>query len=72
MTWTLTHGFYTTIGGFAIDGSKAERPFLPKGQEHVTFTQVALGSSYGSGTWMNSKIYQLGTRAKLAASLKFL
>lgn len=30
------------MGGFAIDGSKAERPFLPKGQEHVTFTQAGI------------------------------
>jgi hypothetical protein len=42
MTWTLTHGFYATMGGYAIDGSKAERPFLPKGQEHVTFTQAGI------------------------------
>jgi hypothetical protein len=42
MTWTLTHGFYAAMGGFAIDGSKTERPFLPKVHENLKFTKTGI------------------------------
>ena len=40
--WTLTHGFYATMGGFGIDGSTAGTPFLPKGAEHVMFSKPGI------------------------------
>ncbi len=35
--WTLVHGFYAVMGGFAMDSSKSKEPFLPG-----TTTRVAL------------------------------
>jgi len=41
-TWTLTHAFYAAMGGFAIDGSTAETPFLPQGRDHLTITKAGI------------------------------
>ncbi|KUJ13030.1 uncharacterized protein LY89DRAFT_673130 [Mollisia scopiformis] len=38
-TWTLTHGFYAIMGGFAIDGSTAEIPFIPEGRDKLILTK---------------------------------
>ena len=38
----MIHAFYAAMGGFAIDDSSAEIPFLPKGRNHVTFTKAGI------------------------------
>jgi hypothetical protein len=36
--WTLTHGFYTLMGGFALDANLCEEQFLPDGVVRVGLT----------------------------------
>ncbi|KAF2495098.1 hypothetical protein BU16DRAFT_509670, partial [Lophium mytilinum] len=40
--WTLVHGFYTRMGGFAMDTSDADQPFLPNSLRRVVLTPVGL------------------------------
>ena len=36
--WTIVHGFYVVMGGFAMDSSTSEEPFLPGGRTRVALT----------------------------------
>ena len=36
--WTIVHGFYVIMGGFAMDSSTSEEPFLPDGRTRVALT----------------------------------
>ena len=36
--WTLVHGFYAAMGGFSMDSSASEEPFLPKTRTRVALT----------------------------------
>ena len=36
--WTLTHGFYAVMGGFAFDSSNASEPFLPHARTRAALT----------------------------------
>ena len=36
--WTIVHGFYVVMGGFAMDSSTSEEPFLPEGRTRVALT----------------------------------
>ena len=37
-TWSLVHGFYAVMGGFAIDISDTKEPFLPRSLGRLTLT----------------------------------
>lgn len=40
--WTLVHGFYAVMGGFALDSSTSEEPFLPQNRTRVALTPDGL------------------------------
>lgn len=40
--WTLVHGFYAVMGGFALDSSTSEEPFLPNSRTRVALTPDGL------------------------------
>ena len=40
--WTLTHGFYASMGGFALDSNKDPDPFLPQGRTRVVLTPAGI------------------------------
>lgn len=40
--WTLVHGFYAAMGGFAMDSSTSEEPFLPGTRTRVALTPDGL------------------------------
>jgi len=40
--WTLVHGFYAVMGGFALDSSGASEPFLPGSRTRVALTAAGL------------------------------
>ena len=42
LEWTLVHGFYAAMGGFAMDSSTAEESFLPGSRNRVTLTPDGL------------------------------
>lgn len=40
--WTLTHGFYAVMGGYAFDMSGSAEPFLPPSLTRHTITVSGL------------------------------
>ncbi len=40
--WTLVHGFYAAMGGFAMDSSTSEQPFLPDNRTRAALTPDGL------------------------------
>ena len=40
--WTMAHGFYVVMGGFAMDSSDASEPFLPEGKTRAALTTEGL------------------------------
>lgn len=40
--WTMVHGFYVVMGGFAVDSSDATEDFLPDGRKRATITPEGL------------------------------
>lgn len=40
--WTLVHGFYAAMGGFAMDCSTCEQPFLPENRTRAALTPDGL------------------------------
>lgn len=41
--WTLVHGFYAVMGGFALDSSNATENFLPDSRTRAALTTTGLG-----------------------------